>query len=170
MGAGRRRGQIWPGLLPVSRCCPSSCWLEAGSGEDHIPPAPLQLGAAGRPSSGRWVVSRRDTCNLRAALGKEKEGGIPSSSPCPLPAEGTVGVAVVAVTGQVVRATTCGWRGPRTEGVWVPECQEPETLGLLHERETNDLFKAPSLGPICRSSKVWSLIHTRGGDRAQDQV
>lgn len=65
--------------------------------------------------------------------------------------------------GQVVRATTYGWRGHRMERVWVPECQEPETLGLLHERETNDLFKAPSLGSICHTGKIRSLIHTRGG-------
>lgn len=66
-GGGAGSGQVCP---PVSRRCPSGCWLEAGSDEDHAPPAPPQWGAARRPSSGRWDVSGRG----RATSGRCREG------------------------------------------------------------------------------------------------
>lgn len=68
---------------PVSWCCPSGCWLEAGSDEDHSPPAPLQLGVARRPSSGRWDVGGRGAC-----AGKGKEGEFPPRPLFPFPLSG----------------------------------------------------------------------------------
>lgn len=67
--------------------------------------------------------------------GKGQGGGVPSSSPFPLPAEWAADMAVVAVVGQVVRATTYGWRGHRMEGAWVPRARSQRRLDCCYMRE-----------------------------------